>query len=248
MYLFFNKFIFNYINKILLNKILFNNMYSFIFLIISCNNIPQYLQMKEISQMYYDLFANHIKYFYIELKPDLNEELIEDGNHIYIKGYESILPGILTKTQKALNYINQKYEFKYVIRTNLSTFWNLNNLLEFEKKMPTSFFGGFLPFKTFVSGTGIIMSNNVSKYITPLININSSTHDDVYISSLFPTREFVITDIENYNYIIEFLCSDDNNKISESSKNILYYRIKNANRDNDIKMFYLLINKLYKIN
>ena len=124
----------------------------------------------------------------------------------------------------------------------------MHNLLELEKKLPCSFLGGWLPFNTFISGTGIIMSNNVSKYITPLINNNSTTHDDVYISSLFPTNNFFITNINNYNYTIEMLIYDDNNVIPESTNNILYYRIKNENRDNDIKMFNILLNKIYKIN
>lgn len=220
-------------------------MYSFIFLIISSDNIPQYLQMKEISQKYYKLFSDNIKYFYIELKPNLTEEIIENGNHIYIKGTESLIPGILYKTQKALSYINHKYEFKYVIRTNLSSFWNLYNLLDLQTKLPVSFFGGSIAFNRFISGTGIIMSNNISKQITPLIDVNSSFHDDVYISNLLQSQRIHMIDIENYNYKMEFLIYDNENKIPENTTNILYYRIKNSDRNIDIKLFYDLLNKIY---
>ena len=39
--------------------------FDFIFLIISSSDIPQYLQMKELSRKYYNLFGDNIKHFYI---------------------------------------------------------------------------------------------------------------------------------------------------------------------------------------
>ena len=68
----------------------------------------QYLQMKELSRKYYNLFSDNIKHFYIEFKNDLDCDILEQEEHIYFKGVDSIVPGILTKTQKALSYINNK--------------------------------------------------------------------------------------------------------------------------------------------
>ena len=86
-----------------------NKHFDFIFLIISSSDIPQYLQMKELSRKYYNLFSYNIKHFYIEFKNDLECDILEQEEHIFIKGIDSIVPGILTKTQKALLYINNKY-------------------------------------------------------------------------------------------------------------------------------------------
>lgn len=95
--------------------VLSTSIYSFVILIISSSDVPQYLQMKELSRMYYQLFADKIKHFYVEFKNDLEQDIIEQGDHIYVKGTESIIPGILYKTTKALEYVNQVYDYKYVI-------------------------------------------------------------------------------------------------------------------------------------
>jgi len=225
-----------------------NKQYSFIFLIISSSDVPQYLQMKELSQLYYNLFNDKIKYFYIEFKKDLEDDIIEQGNHIYMKGEESIRPGILIKTKKALEYINNKYSYDYVIRTNLSSFWDLNNLLKFKNFLPRqNLCCGHLPFNSFISGTGIIMSSDVSKKIASVINTTTIENDDVYISSLFATCKCSIQNIEKAGFSMEYLIYDNNNKIPDNTNNILYYRIKNGDRNIDIDMFKKLLFKIYDV-
>ena len=225
-----------------------NKQYSFIFLIISSSDVPQYLQMKELSKLYYNLFNDNIKHFYIEFKNDLKVDIIENEDHIYMKGVESIKPGILIKTKYALDYINSKYNYDYVIRTNLSSFWDLNNLLKFKNYLPRQkLCCGHLPFNTFISGTGIIMSNDVSKKISSLINTTTSEYDDVYISSLFATCKCVIQNIENTGFTIKYLIYDNNNVIPQDTNNILYYRIKNGDRNIDIDMFKKLLLKIYDV-
>ena len=170
--------------------------FDFIFLIISSSDIPQYLQMKELSRKYYNLFGDNIKHFYIEFKNDLDCDILEQEEHIYFKGVDSIVPGILTKTQKALSYINNKYKYNYVIRTNLSSFWDLKNLLIFKNKLPShNLCCGHLPFNSFISGTGIIMSKDVSHKISSTINTNTTSNDDVYISNLLTNCNYKIQNL-----------------------------------------------------
>ena len=225
-----------------------DKQYSFIFLIISSSDVPQYLQMKELSQLYYNLFNDKIKHFYIEFKKDLEDDIIEQGNHIYMKGEDSFIPGILIKTKKALEYINNNYNYDYVIRTNLSSFWDLNNLLIFKNYLPREkLCCGHLPFKTFISGTGIIMSIDVSKKITPLINTTISYNDDIYITNLLSKCKYKIQNIEDAGFKITYLVYDNNNKIPDNTNNNLYYRIKNGDRNIDIDMFKQLLLKIYSI-
>jgi hypothetical protein len=228
-----------------------NKQYSFIFLIISSSDVPQYLQMKELSKLYYNLFNDKIKHFYIEFKNDLEVDIIEQEDHIYMKGVESIKPGILIKTKYALDYINNKYSYDYVIRTNLSSFWDLNNLLKFKNYLPyQNLCCGHLPFNSFISGTGIIMSTDVSKKITPLMNENISYNDDIYISNLLTNCKYTIQNIENIEntgFTIKYLIYNNNDVISEDTNNILYYRIKNDDRNIDIDMFKKLLLKIYGV-
>lgn len=225
-----------------------NKQYSFIFLIISSSDVPQYLQMKEISKLYYNLFNDQIKHFYIEFKNDLEVDIIEQEDHIYMKGVESIRPGILIKTKMALEYINNKYNYDYVIRTNLSSFWDLNNLLNLKKFLqPQNLCCGHLPFNSFISGTGIIMSNDVSNKFSSLIDTTGYNNDDVYISWLFKNCGYSIQNIEKIGFTIKYLVYDNNNKIPDDTNNILYYRIKNGDRNIDIDMFKKLLFKIYNI-
>ena len=226
-----------------------NDVYPFIILIISSYDIPQFLQMKELSRMYYKLFSDKIKYFYVELKSDLDKDIVEQGDHIYVKGTESIVPGILFKTAKALDYINQIYTYKYVIRTNLSTFWNLYNLLKVLDYLPRfGLAGGKIEFGSFISGCGIFMSYDVALKVSSLINTNAKMFDDIYLSFLFTHYNLVVRDLHSSNYIVKYLIYDNDNDIPEDISNILYYRIKNSDRNIDVGIFVILLDKIYNIN
>jgi hypothetical protein len=88
----------------------------------------------------------------------------------------------------------------------------------------------------------------VSNKITSLIDTTTSNHDDVYISSLLSTCKYTIQSIENTGFTIKYLIYDNNNEIPENANNILYYRIKNGDRNIDIDMFKKLLLKIYEIN
>ena len=76
----------------------------------------------------------NIDCYFLELKEDLDNNLIKKGNHIYIKGKEDFTPGILNKTMIAMN--SMKNDYDYFIRTNISTLWNLDKLYPFLMKLP----------------------------------------------------------------------------------------------------------------
>ena len=204
--------------------------------------------MKELSRKYYILFPD-IKHFYIEFKNDLSEHLLEYYDTIYIKGTETVIPGILYKTQKAMEYINNTYNYTYVIRTNLSSFWNLHKLLQFYTHLPKhNLCCGHKPFNTFISGTGIILSKNVvCKLISlPINNLYLTRHDDVYISTLLQNCNYILTDITMYGTNIQYLINNTDIPDTESP-NILYYRIKTEDRSLDVYIFKHLLLKIYNI-
>jgi len=76
----------------------------------------------------------NIDCYFLELKEDLDSDLIKKGNHIYVKGKEKMTPGILDKTMIAMN--SMKNDYDYFIRTNISTMWNLNKLYSFLMELP----------------------------------------------------------------------------------------------------------------
>ena len=109
---------------------------------------------------------------------------------------------------------------------------------------------GYRPFKTFISGTSIILSNDVSKKITPLINTNSNSADDNVINDIL-VNYYKQKDIEDYNFTLKFFINNeiisDTDTYDYKNNNILFYRIKNNNRRIDIEIFKKLICKIYNI-
>ena len=166
--------------------------YKFIFVVASNNslstnnpyygNLERFNHFKQLNKMYYDKFKNDIKFFYVEYKENLENDISEIGNYIYIKGNECpLIPNFLTKMIKAFEHIHTNYNYEYIIHTNLSSFWNIPVLLSFYNEIPkNNFFGGYMG-PGFVSGTGIFISHNL---IPCLLNINLDVHDgeDVAIS------------------------------------------------------------------
>jgi hypothetical protein len=170
------------------------------------------------------------------------------------------VPGMLIKQQEAVKYINTKYNYDYIILTNLSTLWNIPVLLSLYKTIPrTRYFGGHLPFNTFVSGTGIFISHD----LTPLLieaNRNDGDSNDVVISKHM-NRSNITTYMFNnlsqfkMNYqILDETVTDkasphhvDRNPMPEIIDDILYFRIQNATIERDLYITKFLIHKLYQL-
>jgi hypothetical protein len=228
--------------------------YKIIFLIISSDNESIYSQMRDLSPKYLDLYTDSIKYFFIENRENIDQDIIEEGNYIYIKGSESFIPGIYQKSIKAIEYVSNNYNFDFVIRTNLSTFWNIPNLFTLlDSKSKERFSGGY-SFQGFISGTGIIMSKDVGIIVSSNPN-NSHMGDDLAISQTISSHGielyniieykwgFLIPQIDNLPDNCRYLNITDND-----FSDILNFRIKNADRTIDVTYFKVLLNKLYNIN
>ena len=226
--------------------------YKIIFLIISSDNEPVYAQMKELSPKYYSLFSDQIKFFFIENRQMVDNQVIEDNNFLYINGTESFIPGIYQKSIKAIEYINNKYSYDFVIRTNLSTFWHMENLFKLLDIKPKERFAAGYAFQGFISGTGIIMSRDVGNLVAS--NPNSAyIGDDLAISQTIQSLGIHLYDITEYKW--GFLIPQIDNlpsncrylNINDTNfSDILNFRIKNGgDRSIDIHYFNVLLDKLY---
>lgn len=228
--------------------------YKIIFLIISSNNEPVYSEMKNLLPKFYNLYLDKIKYFFIE-NINLDKNIIEENNYLYINGSESFIPGIYEKSLKAIEYINKNYDYDYVIRTNLSTFWNMENLFNLLDNKPKINFAGGYSFQGFISGTGIIMSKDVAEYIY-LNPISSYIGDDVLISQSIQSKGIELYDINEYKWGFLIPKNDnlpDNCRYLDINENdfsdILNFRIKNSDRLSiDVYYFKVLLKKIYNIN
>lgn len=170
-------------------------------LLLIYNSTPHYDKLLEQQQKYIHTHKDIDSYF-ISLREDNKENVEIDNDIIYIKGTESYM-NITYKTIVSMDYLinklNKKYDF--VIRSNMSTFINLNPLYNNISRLPKKnvYTGGLLhnlqhinkkygrPDKTYfglnyASGTCIILSNDIVNGIIKNINkINMNIIDDVTI-------------------------------------------------------------------
>jgi hypothetical protein len=235
--------------------------YNNIFLILDSDNELSYDYNRYIWRQYMN--TNHdILCMFIKYDNQLQEEVkyIEDLNTLYIKGEEKYeCDAIYTKTLVALKYINANFNYKYVIRTNLSSFWNFENLQEYlNQRQHGKYLMGWLVNNKndcenpFISGTGIIIPNN----LVPLIFKHTKTKycmDDIEISEFYRSQQIDIMcarrKLHNFVCKFEFKTKEEIDAHFEKMKDqkIVYYRVKSPeNREeNDKYCLDKLLNKCY---
>lgn len=249
--------------------------YELIMLIITSGDVPVYRDFERTLSMYHAKYAARVRHFFVEFNPNINENVLESGEYIYVKGVESFKPGIYDKTMAALRYINSKYTYTHVIRTNTSSFWNLGNTLEFQKQLPVvNYIGGIMHGHTFIdldtkeeicmpfiTGTGIFMSRDIAEKISTLRLPNDVVHRDIVTNTIKNgTIPEIFNDDVSISCILSILghtlqnigddkrklCINDSDSMDDFEYKELYYRIENDNRDIDIKLFHQLFDKLYR--
>jgi hypothetical protein len=229
------------------------------------NSLDKYQILKQYQKLYLDLFKDTIKFFFIEYKENISNDIIEIGDFIFLKGTEEpFIPNVTIKNIGAINYVKQKYEFDFILLTNLSSIWNIPKLLSLYDEIPkTKFFGGHVVFNLFVTGTGIFISRDL---IDKLLTINTNIirdNDDVAISKHMinvgvPIR--FLNNLSNYKWnhqIIDMNESDitsphhknNNFEISENTyiDDILYFRVKNCSTTQDLIVTKKIIKRIYNI-
>jgi len=239
-------------NKYIILNILY--MKNIILLIIASEDNKCYNEMKYIINSYCKLYkdSHNLKYFFIQLNESIPDSILVKENNIYVRGKESLIPGILKKTIESLNYINNNYDYDIVIRTNLSSFYNLDNLY---RLIDTKIFDnnniaiGYRPFNTFISGTSIILSKinalKLCDYTLYKDVYNNNRNDDVIISEILKRIGIPLISLPtNYH---ELIMNDINQQVPDDISNILFFRVKSLNRMYDVDVFKQLYKRIYNL-
>jgi len=149
--------------------------------IISSNTHPVYWQNKEVLQK--QTLPEGFDRVFLEYSSAVTEITLS-GETLLLPGVESGL-GILHKTIDGLEYLLQKMEYDFIIRTNLSTYWRFDLLIPyFAKAKKQGHYAGYIGYaggSGFVSGAGIIMSNDVA-YI--LINNKEKLYERAWVDDI----------------------------------------------------------------
>ena len=194
--------------------------YRAILLVLASDTGPIYTFFKKVYESYMDVNPNIKVFFVYAGKVSFTPN---DHDLIYPEVKESpIQPHSTTKVINAMEYIDNNYSYDFLIRTNLSTFWDFDSLLKRLDTLPTAFclsgrLGGLPP--PFVTGIGMIISQDIIPEIIKhkeLVNISWDKQyipEDRLISEFFTNYLKVQIVPANNAYFIENLTTPDINDI-----------------------------------
>ena len=179
------------------------------------------------------IFGNNVK------TSDLN---LNEEDKLILNTPENYIPGILDKTINAFTVINNSYNYKHIIRTNLSSFFILDNVIKRSNALEdTNVYSGVngVCGKTnipFISGASMWLSrDNVQYIIDNQSSLDKKLIDDVAIGKLLINHKKGILkryDIVNSDIEIQDKITLLNNIINNNHYHI---RVKsNRNDDTDI--------------
>jgi hypothetical protein len=218
-------------------------------ILILANDNTLYLQCQSLWKKYMHNHPN-IKSYFIKFNNKLDKNVLLKDDTIFIKGYESYIPGCLLKTFESIKYLLSVEDFDYVFRTNMSSVVDLNklyNLLHNYNKDYSGVIGIAIHNNNikFASGAGMLLSKYFCEF---LINnshlLNYTLLDDVSIGLFSQNNNiqlYPLTRFEAFNYTqnvelitkeliseyYHFRCKDENNPINtialmEKVINIIY--------------------------
>lgn len=192
---------------------------------------------------------------FLRMKEDLStmEEYDEKEQILYFKGKEEYIPGILYKTMKGIQFILKNFDFHYLTRTNLSSFWNLVNYKNALVKLPTERLClgniGFYPQLNtlFMSGAGITLSKDVVEELSKNNRLlNYMLIDDVSIGHLLKKLSYDFIESQRNDIILDDYNYDLQERINGGA---FHFRIKNKldNKRNqyDIDYYHQLLQLTY---
>ena len=138
-----------------------------VMLILASHNNEIYRNARRVWLTYIDREPS-IKIFFIYGRGSVPQEELTEHDLQFEDIEENYNPGMILKTQRAMEEIVERrnYTFDFFIRTNISTLWNLMQLLEHLKTLPTQLcYSGHGPHgeNTYVSGT----DTTVNGYMVP---------------------------------------------------------------------------------
>lgn len=254
--------------KRLVKNINFDNLlikkYLCVILIIYSEGDEIYKYNKQIWKQYMNSNQNILSLF-IMYEPNLECEckLVMEDNMLLIKGEEKLnCENILNKTKIAIEYCNNNFIFDYVVRTNISSFWIFDNLINYLQSniYKNNIMGWELYNKKkehFISGTSIIIPSNLISLLLTHDKIKYEA-DDVEISQYFISNGVnIINSMDtNKNFMHLFKFSNINSiniklkNIQNKLDNIVYFRVKNRvdRETNDKYVMDKLFDLVYKKN
>lgn len=203
----------------------------------------------------------NVEMYFVYADPSLSSEIDinEATKEIRVKGEESIYPGILNKTLKAMEWALSDecpVTWDWLLRSNISSFWDFGKFARYLKVVPNdrSLVGCLQhwlgtpqddPYNYFISGCGFTCSKDLIEdivknkdYITSGAIPARSPYDDVILSQYL----LRYGEIRLYNYEIE-MCKGDEDLDKMSGFHIRVYSESGDERTVDLERYKRLIER-----
>ena len=232
-----------------------------LFLIISNDSLSHYKNDKKVWELYMNNYENIDCYFIENNNDELNKNNYPciENNTIYFKG-EELFENILVKTINAIEYFMKDKYYEFVVRTNLSSVWDMDKLQTYLESLPSTniYTGPRGPYYHlqklyfmfyFVGGMGIIMSNDVCKLLVENRNIAESfkNMDDIDIGYTMNQLNIPILPI-NY-FVVNSMMDFKEKQNTIKQREHIFYRCKCNDENRHDEPIYMsnIVNLLYNI-
>lgn len=228
------------------------------FLVIIIYN-PKVQYEREMYNLHTKYLKNkNIMHYFVTWNQTQNDDIVVDDNVIKLKGSESFVPGIMLKTMTALKYltINLGLDYDYLLRTNISTVINYDNLINYLNTNIQPEHEFFTFFKNvikwtdpnagitdvhydtpYAQGTNIFLKRNVvDKLLADENLIDCNVIDDVSLGYTMTRLGITLHDFGKQLY--------STNENNPSSNNIFFRNKRDHNRYEDVKVIKRLYSKI----
>jgi hypothetical protein len=233
--------------------------YKAILLVLASDNTELYRQFKQVYEHYIDSNPN-VKVLFVygrdvsfDVKP---YDLVYDVE-------ENYYPGMITKTVRAFEHINRSYDYDFLVRTNLSTFWDINRLCKRLNRLPTTqcasgtfrqcvYKGRRSP--EYIAGVNLVVSRDVVQHFIDHQDrlIEWDLPEDWALSQLLLDDGIKLIQSRPgaIHFMDKFTSFDEAKVLSEvaaaQQMNHDHFRIKNKDRGNiDIQIANVLLREYY---
>ncbi len=210
-------------------------------LIIASDNHPAFAKLQEIWRSYMHTDKEHIEAYFLKGDPMLTTDYAIIGDTIYTNVQDSYKPGIIEKTVRSLQCIKQEAkQYDYILRTNLSSFYVFDRLLEFANTLPKTHcyaaralfpYYADVPLEylhiPFGSGTGFILSSDLVdmmlEHKEELLQRSAEIPDDVLVGAFLHKRGVPIIATQWYPFATRQEWENQKNALA---KNAFHFRAK----------------------